>query len=95
MEPQRDKEDREDRSTPVRDTIAQFMGYTTAHGFGRLVSARSFARKLFWIIAIMVAFGMFASETYTLLQLYLSRPLQTSVSVKHDKVRALTYIQGV
>jgi hypothetical protein len=87
MERHTDREDVGEKNTSFRDVIAEFMGYTTAHGFARLVVAKSFAWKIFWILAILVAFGMFLAETISLFQLYLSRPVQTSVSVTHEKVQ--------
>ena len=86
MEPHTEKEDAEDGKKSFRDVIADFMGYTSAHGFGRLVATKSFLWKILWIMGILAGFAMFVLETMSLFKLYLSRPVQTSVSVVHDRV---------
>jgi hypothetical protein len=77
----------EDKNKSFRGVMTQFMGYTTGHGFGRLIAATSVVWRIFWIVAICLAFGMFVVEVMNLLQLFLSRPVQTSVSVMFEKVR--------
>ena len=91
MEPRTEKEDMKDSNTSFRGVIVNFMGYTTAHGFGRFVASKSLVWKIFWILAIVACFAMFAVEGRTLFQLYLSQPVQTSVSVTIDKVWTSSY----
>ena len=66
--------------------LVDFMGYTTGHGFARLVAATSIAWRVFWIIAVLGAFEMFVYEIKILFQLFISRPIQTSVTVTFEKV---------
>ena len=87
MEAFQDKNDAEEKKNLLfRGTLVEFMGYTSAHGFGRLVAATTFVWRIFWILAILGASGMFAVEVMDLFKLYLSRPVQTSVSVAFGKV---------
>ena len=59
MEPHTEREDVENRNKSFRDVIADFMGYTSAHGFGRLVATKSFLWKILWIMGILFGFTMF------------------------------------
>jgi hypothetical protein len=87
MEAFQDKNDTEEKKKPsFRDILVEFMGYTSVHGFGRLVEATTFVWRIFWILAILVASGIFAVEAMNLFKLYSSRPVQTSVSVAFEKV---------
>ncbi|XP_028408120.1 amiloride-sensitive sodium channel subunit alpha-like [Dendronephthya gigantea] len=69
----------------LRDILVDFMGYTTGHGFARLVAATSIAWRIFWVVAVLGAFGMFVFEVSELFKLFLSRPVQTSVTVTFEK----------
>jgi hypothetical protein len=42
--------------------------------------------RIFWTLAILGASAMFAMEVMNLFKLYLSRPVQTSVTVTFEKV---------
>ena len=74
------------REKSLRGILVDFMGYTTGHGFARLVAATSIAWRIFWIIAVLGATGMFVHEVMNLFKLFLSRPVQTSVTVTFEKV---------
>ena len=76
----------EKKNPSFRGILVEFMGYTTGHGFGRLVAATTFVWRIFWTLAILGASGMFAMEVMNLFKLYLSRPVQTSVTVTFEKV---------
>ncbi len=90
-EPFKEKKDMEEKKTSFRGVLAEFMGYTSGHGFGRLVAATSLVWRIFWILAVFGAFGMFVLEVTNLFEMYLSRPVQTSVSVTFEKVRVWCY----
>ncbi|CAB3999173.1 amiloride-sensitive sodium channel subunit alpha-like, partial [Paramuricea clavata] len=75
----------EKKKPSFRGILVEFMGYTTGHGFGRLVEATTFVWRIFWILAILGASGMFAMEVTNLFKLYLSRPVQTSVTITFEK----------
>ncbi|CAB4022090.1 degenerin deg-1-like [Paramuricea clavata] len=86
MEAFQDKNDTEEEKKPSsRDILVEFMGYTSVHGFGRLVEATTFVWRIFWILAILGASGIFTVEVMNLFKLYSSRPVQTSVSVAFEK----------
>jgi hypothetical protein len=53
---------------------------------GLIVAATTFVWRIFWTLAILGASGMFAMEVMNLFKLYLSRPVQTSVTVTFEKV---------
>jgi hypothetical protein len=76
----------EKKNPSFRGILVEFMGYTTGHGFGRLVAATTFVWRIFWTLAILGASAMFAMEVMNLFKLYLSRPVQTSVTVTFEKV---------
>ncbi|XP_028408123.1 degenerin deg-1-like [Dendronephthya gigantea] len=74
-----------ERKRSLRDILVDFMGYTTGHGFARLVAATSIAWRIFWIVAVLGATGMFVYQVSDLFKLYLARPVQTSVTVTFEK----------
>ena len=84
-------EDKMAKQRSLLDILVDFMGYTTGHGFARLVAATSTAWRIFWIIAVLGAFGMFVYHASNLFQLFLSRPIKTSVTVAFEKVGFFYY----
>ncbi|XP_028408122.1 amiloride-sensitive sodium channel subunit gamma-like [Dendronephthya gigantea] len=74
-----------ERKRTLRDILVDFMGYTTGHGFARLVAATSIAWRIFWVVAVLGATGMFAFQVADLFKLFLARPVQTSVTVALEK----------
>ena len=69
------------------EKLNDFCGYTTAHGFGRLVESKSHVRKTFWVMACLGAFTMFSCQVIWLAQDYISKPVETYITMKHVKVR--------
>jgi hypothetical protein len=82
-----EKKEMDEKNSSFRGIMSEFMGYTTGHGFGRLIAATSILWRIFWVLAVIGAFGMFVFEVIQLFKLFLSRPVQTSVSVTFEKVR--------
>ena len=74
-------------SKSFRKLVLNFMGYTSAHGIGRLAESKTIFWKIFWSLVCMGAFGMFIYQATGLFQQYLSKPVATSVSVTFEKVR--------
>ena len=71
--------------------LVDFMGYTTGHGFSRIAAATTTVWKVFWTLAVLGAFGMFLVQVKHLFDFYLSKPVQTSITVAFKKVEK--YIQ--
>lgn len=70
----------------VIEKLKDFCGYTSAHGFARLVESKSYVRKLFWVMACLGAFTMFTCQVIWLAQDYLRRPVETYIAMKHVRV---------
>lgn len=69
------------------ERLKEFCGYTTAHGLGRLVDSKSYVRRLFWVMACLGAFTMFTSQVISLAEQYLSKPVETYITMKYVRVR--------
>ncbi|KAJ7385395.1 ligand-gated sodium channel [Desmophyllum pertusum] len=69
--------------------LKDFCGYTTAHGFGRLVESKSWVRKVFWVLACLGAFTMFTCQVIWLAEDYIRRPVVTYINIEH--VRDIDY----
>ena len=69
--------------------LKDFCGYTTAHGFGRLVESKSWVRKVFWVLACLGAFTMFTCQVIWLAEDYIRRPVVTYINIEHVRVRVL------
>lgn len=82
------KAEKEDDGSTI-EKLKYFSGYTTAHGFGRLVESKSYVRKVFWVMACFGAFTMFSCQVVWLAQDYISKPVETYITLKHVKVRSL------
>ena len=85
LEPRDQKPAKKEKS--MKKLIHKFMGYTTAHGIGRLGDAKNIFWRLFWAAVCMGAFGMFIFQVWGLFKLYLSKPVATSVKITFEKVR--------
>lgn len=68
-----------------KNLMLKFMGYTSAHGIGRLGESKTIFWKIFWSLICLGAFGMFIFQAYGLFTLYLSRPVSTSVKITFEK----------
>ena len=77
----------ERKNTNLRQLLVDFMSYTTSHGLGRLIASTTGLWKLFWIISFLGASVMFVYQVSMLFQIYLSRPVQTFVTIKFENVR--------
>ncbi|XP_078371421.1 degenerin-like protein asic-1 isoform X1 [Oculina patagonica] len=75
--------DQKDGESTVIEKLRDFCGYTSAHGFARLVDSKSYVRKLFWVMACLGAFTMFSCQVIWLAQDYLRRPVETYIAMKH------------
>lgn len=71
-----------------KSLLHKFTGYTTAHGIGRLGESNTVFWKIFWTLVCIGAFGMFIFQAYGLFELYLARPVATSVKITFEKVSA-------
>ena len=65
--------------------IHSFMGYTSAHGIGRLAESKTIFWRIFWSLVCMGAFGMFIYQGVGLLKQFFSKPVSTTVSVTFEK----------
>ena len=68
--------------------IKDFCGYTSAHGFERVMSAKQWFRKAFWSILFVLAITVLGIQVHTLYMKYQQRPLVTLVTLHSDTVRA-------
>jgi hypothetical protein len=73
-------------SKSFKTLLHNFMGYTSAHGIGRLAESKTIFWRIFWSLVCMAAFGMFIYQGVGLLQQFFSKPVSTSVSVTFEKV---------
>lgn len=76
-------EDKDDKT--FSKVVLKFMGYTSAHGIGRLADSKTIFWKIFWTLVCMGAVGMFIYQAYGLFELFLSRPVSTSVKISFEK----------
>lgn len=77
------QEKRESKS--FKKLVHNFMGYTSAHGIGRLAESKTIFWKIVWSLVCMGAFSMFIYQFIGLFQQFLSKPVSTSVSVTFEK----------
>lgn len=61
-----------------------FCGYTSAHGFERIMSSKQWIRKAFWSLLFIAAIVVLCFQVLTLFEKYQSRPLVTLVSLQSD-----------
>ena len=73
----------------VSKKLKEFCGYTTAHGFGRIVDSAYFLRKAFWVLACLGAFSMFTYQVVLLMGEFMRKPVQTNIFMEHVKVCVL------
>lgn len=71
---------------PVLSLLWDFFGYTTAHGFARISESKTFLQRAVWFVIVGAAFVMFFIQVFTLLSTYLSRPIGTQITMKHESV---------
>ena len=80
-----EKEKADDRPS-VSLLFYDFLGYTTVHGAGRVVSSGHWIRKLCWGLLILGTLGFLTMQIPNLYQMYRERPLATRVAIEHDTV---------
>ena len=85
---QNKKEDHESSDGTFMSVIKDFCGYTSAHGFERIMSAKQWIRKAFWSLLFIAAIIILGIQVYTLYNKYKARPLVTLVTLESDKVRS-------
>ncbi|KAK3710379.1 hypothetical protein QZH41_012305 [Actinostola sp. cb2023] len=72
-----------DRKT-VLSLIWSFLGYTTAHGFARISESKTILQRTIWIVIVASAFVVFFLQVISLLETYMSRPVGTQITMKHE-----------
>jgi len=77
------------RDTRTIEKLKEFCGYTTAHGLGRLVESKGYVRRVFWVMACLGAFSVFAIQVISLAKQYMRRPVETYITMKYVRVRFL------
>lgn len=81
----------EQEKETIPKLLRHFLGYTTAHGLGRLGDAKSLFWKVFWSIVCLGSFGMFAYQVRGLFVIFYSRPVTTSVRITFEKVKGMSH----
>lgn len=82
------KKQEEDPSEETYMSLTKdFCGYTSAHGFERVMSSKQWFRKAFWSLLFIAAVVILGIQVYTLFKKYQRRPLATLISLKSDTVR--------
>ncbi|XP_078379993.1 epithelial sodium channel subunit alpha-like [Oculina patagonica] len=79
-----EKTSAKEKPASVKRLLADFCGYTTAHGLGRLSESKNICSRLIWSLFCIGAFTMFVLQVYNLFVIYLSRPVSTVVKVEHE-----------
>lgn len=69
--------------------VKDFLGYTTAHGCGRLIAAKKIWFRVFWIVLCVGAHVAFWYQTYVLMVDYAQKPISTRISMEHAEVWSL------
>ncbi|XP_028411245.1 degenerin deg-1-like isoform X2 [Dendronephthya gigantea] len=72
-------------SKSFKKLVHNFMGYTSAHGIGRLADAKNLFWKIFWSLVCMGALSMFLYQFIGLFKQFVSKPVTTSVSITFEK----------
>ncbi|XP_078373784.1 epithelial sodium channel subunit alpha-like isoform X2 [Oculina patagonica] len=76
----------------LKTNVLKCFGYTTAHGYGRVVDAESRLHRFFWLFVCALAFGTFTQQLYVITQQYMSKPLKTRTSIGHDEKLAFPQV---
>ena len=80
-------EEHESAEDTFMSLTKDFCGYTSAHGFERIMSSKQSIRKAFWSVLFIAAIVVLSFQFMTLLEKFRSRPLVTLVSLQSDTVR--------
>ena len=70
----------------VKKIFDDFANSTTAHGIQHLVSSKKTLGKAVWLIVCLAALTMHLFLCAQLVKKYLSKPVSTTVGVKHEQV---------
>ena len=68
--------------------IYRFFHYTTINGLQRMASSGTILGRLFWILVLLGAGGMFSRDIYTLVQQFFERPISVVSRVEYFRVRS-------
>ena len=83
--------DKKSDSKGPKKIIYRFFHYTTINGLQRLASSKTILGRLFWILVLLGATGLFSRDIYELVQQYYDRPVNVVSKVEYFRVRyALT-----
>ena len=74
------------KTPPIRELLADFCGYTTAHGLGRLSQSNNTFTRLVWTMFCLGTSTVFVLQVYNLFVIYWSKPVSTVVKVEHESV---------
>ena len=86
-----DPNDKSKRKGP-KGIINRFFHYTTINGLQRLASSKTILGRLFWILILLGATGMFSKDIYDLVQQFFDRPVNVVSKVEYFRVRSDIYI---
>lgn len=81
------KEEQESGDETFMSLTKDFCGYTSAHGFERVMSSKQWIRKAFWSLLFIAAIVVLGIQVRTLFVKFQRRPLVTLVTLKSDTVR--------
>ncbi|XP_033747797.1 amiloride-sensitive sodium channel subunit alpha-like [Pecten maximus] len=68
----------------ARDTLRNFMSYTSIHGLGRLSESRFWIQKAFWFCMCLASFIVCFYQISELSAQYKNIPLNTKVRIVHE-----------
>ncbi len=66
--------------------LNEFATSTTAHGISRIASASEIRFKIIWFIVWLGVISFFIYMTTTLVLLYRSKPVSTSIKIRIEQV---------
>ncbi|XP_078372158.1 epithelial sodium channel subunit alpha-like isoform X1 [Oculina patagonica] len=78
------KQEQEPANETFMSLTRDFCGYTSAHGFERVMSSKQWIRKAFWSLLFIAAIVVLGIQVYTLFGKYQRRPLATLITLKSD-----------
>ena len=74
------------RNESLQHLCKDFATSTSAHGVPHIVNSEHTYQKIGWTIACFITLGIFCWMIAGLIKLYVSKPVSTTVKVKHEKV---------
>lgn len=85
------KQEQEPADETCMSLTRDFCGYTSAHGFERVMSSKQWIRKAFWSLLFIAAIVVLGIQVYTLFKKFQRRPLATLITLKSDTVRSVIH----